>query len=145
MAAFNKVDIFVQDLARGVHILTPTTGHVLRVFLSNDSPLPTSELKSNLTEIAAGNGYISGGNQAVIQSSVQTTGTYRLILSDPPTFTALGGSIGPFRYIVLYNSTTAFKTNPLIGWWDYGSSITVADGESFAVDFDQSAGVLVIS
>jgi len=145
MAAFNKVNIFVQDLARGVHILTPTTGHVLKLFLSNDAPLPTSELKSTLSEIAAGNGYTSGGNQVAIQSSIQTTGTYKLVLSDPATFTAVGGSIGPFRYVVLYNSTTAFKVNPLIGWWDYGSSITLLDGESFAVDFDQTAGVLVIT
>jgi len=145
MAAFNKVNIFVQDLARGVHILTPTTGHVLKVFLSNDPPLPTTELKSTTTEITAGSGYTSGGNQATIESSIQTAGTYKLVLSDPPTWTASGGPIGPFRYIVLYNSTTAFKTNPIIGWWDYGSSISLVDGESFAVDFDQTAGVLVIT
>jgi len=145
MAAFNKVNIFVQDLASGVHILTVANGHILKVFLTNTAPSATTELKAALTDLTTGNGYTTGGNQATIQGSVQVSGTYKLTLADPPTFTATGGSIGPFRYVVLYNSSTTSKTNPLIGWWDYGSSLTLTAGESFAVDFDQTAGVLVIT
>ena len=145
MAAFNKVNIFVQDLASGVHFLSTASGHTLKVFLTNSAPSATTELKSALTDLTTGNGYTAGGGQATIQSSVQVAGTYKLTLSDPPTWTATGGSIGPFRYVVLYNSSTTLKTNPLIGWWDFGSSLTLASGESFAVDFDQTAGVLVIT
>jgi len=66
-----------------------------------------------------------------ITSSAQSGGTYKLIGSDVVT-TAAGGSIGPFRYIVLYNDTAA--SDDLIGYWDYGSAITLADTEAFTLD-----------
>jgi len=59
------------------------------------------------------------------------------------TWTASGGSIGPFRYVVLYNDTQTSPADPLIAWWDYGSAVTLADGESFVVDF--AASVLTIA
>jgi len=64
------------------------------------------------------------------------------VLADPATWTAAGGSIGPFRYAVLYNDTAA--NDPLIAWWDYGTSITLGAGDTFAVDFDPTTGVLTI-
>jgi hypothetical protein len=79
-----------------------------------------------------------------VSSSAQTTGTYKLVLADV-VFTAAGGSIGPFRYAVLYNDTPTSPADPLIGWWDYGSSITLADTETFTVDFDGTNGVLQIA
>jgi hypothetical protein len=65
------------------------------------------------------------------------------VLADPATWTATGGTIGPFRYAVLYNDTTASKN--LIAWWDYGTSITLSAGDTFAVDFDPTTGVLTIA
>ena len=97
---------------------------------------------ANITEISAGNGYTAGGAAATVSSSGQTSGVYKLVLDDI-TFTASGGSIGPFRYFVLYDDTATNKE--LIGWWDYGSSITLADGESVTVDFSATNGVLQIS
>lgn len=140
MAAFNKFDSFVEALAEKVHNLGSDT---LKVMLTNTAPVATNTIKANLTEIAAGNGYTAGGNTASVTSSAQTSGTYKLVLGDPATYTASGGSIGPFRYAVLYNDTAT--NDELIGWWDYGSSITLADGESFAVDFDPTTGVLTIA
>ena len=97
-------------------------------------------------EVAAGNGYTKGGNQAAISSSEQSAGTYKLVLADPATWTAAGGTIGPFRYAVLYNETGgAAATRPVIGWWDYGSEITLQIGETFKVDFDAGTGVLTIA
>lgn len=57
-------------------------------------------------------------------------------------FTAAGGPIGPFRYAVLYNDTPTSPADPLIGWWDYGSSITLLNGETLPVDFDPTTGVI---
>lgn len=146
MAAFNKFNIFVEDLAKAVHNFTPSTGDTLKVYLSNDTPSASLDaIKADLAEITAGNGYTAGGNSATISASAQTSGTYKLILSDPTTWTATGGTIGPFRYAVLYNDSTAAKTDPLIGYWDYGSAVTLAIGESFAVDFDGSTGVLTLA
>ena len=141
MATFNKFNQFVEDLAKKVHNLNSDT---LKVYLSNTAPnASTMAIKTDLTEISAGNGYTEGGNAAAFSTGAQTSGTYKLVLSDPATWTASGGSVGPFRYAIIYNATA---TNaPLIGWWDYGSAVTLADGEQFTVDLDQSAGVLTLA
>lgn len=140
MAAFSKFNSFVEALAEKVHNLGSDT---LKVMLTNTAPVATNSVKADLTEISAGNGYTAGGNTASVTSSAQTSGTYKLVLGDPATWTATGGSIGPFRYAVLYNDTATNKE--LIGYWDYGSSITLASGESFAVDFDPTTGVLTLA
>ena len=116
----------------------------LKVLLTNTTPVATNTVKANLTEISAGNGYTAGGTAASITSSVQTSGTYKLVLGDV-VFTAAGGSIGPFRYAVLYNDTPTSPADPLIGWYDYGSSITLADTETLTVDFDATNGVLTLA
>jgi len=141
MASFNKFNSFVEALAEKVHNLGSDT---LKVYLSNATPDAAADsVKGDLAEISAGNGYTAGGNTAAITSSSQTSGTYKLVLGDPTTWTASGGTIGPFRYAVLYNDTAA--NDELIGWWDYGSSITLNTGETFTVDFDAGTGVLTIA
>ena len=140
MAAFNKFNSFVEALAEKVHNLGSDT---LKVMLTNTAPVATNTIKADITEITAGNGYTAGGNTASVTSSAQTSGTYKLVLGDPATWTATGGSIGPFQYAVLYNDTAT--NDELIGWWDYGSAVTLADGESFAVDFDPTTGVLTLA
>lgn len=140
MAAFNKFDAFVEALAEKVHDLGADT---LKVYLTNDTPSASADaVKADLAEISAGNGYTAGGNTAAQTSSSQTGGLYKLVLGDPATWTASGGAIGPFRYAVLYNSTAASEN--LIGYWDYGSSITLSAGDTFTVDFDPTTGVLTI-
>lgn len=107
--------------------------------LSNTAPSAANGVKTDITEISAVNGYTAGGATATISSSSQTSGTYKLVLADI-VFTASGGSIGPFRYFVLYDDTSA--SDQLIGWWDYGSSITLASGESLTADFSATNGVI---
>lgn len=140
MAAYNKFSQFVEDLAHKVHNLGSDT---LKVALTNTAPNATDETFSQITEISAGNGYSAGGTQATISSSAHTTGTYKLTLADV-TFTASGGSIGPFRYVVLYNDTPTSPADPLIGYYDYGTNITITTGNSFTVDFDASNGALTV-
>lgn len=141
MATFNKINAFVENLAEKVHNLGSDT---LKVMLTNSAPVNTNTVKGDLTEISAGNGYTAGGATPSITSSAQSSGTYKLVLADV-TWTASGGTIGPFRYVTLYNDTPTSPADPLIGWYDYGSSITLADGETFTVDFDGSAGVFTLA
>jgi hypothetical protein len=139
MAAYNKFNGFVQDLATKVHNLNSDT---LKILLTNTAPVATNTVKANLTEIGAGNGYAAGGASAAFVSGNDTSGTYKLILS-AVTFTAAGGSIGPFEYAVLYNSTAG--SGNLIGWWDYGTAITLTNGNSFTVQLDQTNGVFTLA
>lgn len=135
MAAFNKFNCFVEDKAHKKHNLGSDT---LKIMLTNSAPIATNTVKANLTEISAGNGYTAGGTAVTITASAQTSGTYKLTGNDV-VFTA-SGAVGPFRYAVLYNDTASNKE--LIGWWDYGSNVTLANGETFTVDLDQTNGIL---
>lgn len=139
MATFSKFNAFVENLAEKVHNLGSDT---LKVALTNSAPSATNSTLSDITQISAGNGYTSGGTAATISSSSQSSGTYKLVLADV-VFTASGGSIGPFRYAVLYNDTST--GDALIGYWDYGSSVTLADTETFTVDFSADNGVLTLA
>ena len=141
MATFSKFQPFVEYLAEKTFNLGSDT---LKVALTNTAPTSANGVFSELTEISAGNGYTAGGTAATISSSAQASGTYKLVLADV-VFTASGGSIGPFRYAVLYDDTPTSPADPLIGYWDYGSSVTLADGETFTWDADASAGVLTLA
>jgi hypothetical protein len=139
MATFTKFQSFVEKLAEKVHNLGSDS---LKVMLTLTAPSASaSNVKADLTEITAGNGYTAGGTAASITSSAQITGTYKLVLGDV-LFTATG-AVGPFRYVVLYNDTATNKD--LIGFYDYGSSLSLASGDTFTVDFDPSTGVLTIA
>ena len=140
MAAFNKFSQFVADVANKIHNLGSDT---LKVMLTNTAPTASNAVKTDITEISAGNGYTAGGNAAALTSSTQSAGLYKLILSNPAMWTAAGGSIGPFRYAVLYNSTAA--SGNLIGYWDYGSAVTLASGETFTVSLDATNGTLQLT
>jgi hypothetical protein len=89
---------------------------------------------------AAGSGYTAGGNTLTTSSAATSSGVFKLVLADS-VFTAAGGTIGPFRYVVLYNSSAS---NKVVGSYDYGSSITLNDTETFTVDFDGTNGVLTL-
>lgn len=134
MATFNKFQDFVEQLGKGIHQLH-AAGHTLKVMLVNSpAPVNTNTVKTDLTEIAAGNGYTAGGEDA--QNDYTESGGTGTCTGVDITWTASGGTIGPFRYAVLYNDTAA--SDNLIGWWDYGSNITLQIGEQFVVDFGAS-------
>ena len=138
MAAANKFQSFVELLAEKAHNLGADT---LKVVLSNTAPVATNTVLANITQIANGNGYTTGGTTATTSSSAQTSGTYKLVLADV-LFTATG-AVGPFQYAVLYNDTAT--NDELILYWDYGSTVTLANGDTFTVDFSASNGVLTIA
>lgn len=138
MATFNKFYSFVEALAEKKHDLGADT---LKIMLTNSSPSSANTVAADITQIGSGTGYTTGGATVTTSTSAQTSGTYKLVLADV-TFTATG-SMGPFRYAVLYNDTAS--NDELIGYWDYGSSITLYDGDSFTTDFDATSGVLTIT
>ena len=135
MAALNKFNSFVEDLAEKVHNLGADQ---LTVALTNTAPVATNTVLANITEISYTN--LSTRN-ITTASSAQTSGTYKLTLTDL-VLTATG-AVGPFRYAVVYNSTTV--SGNLIGWADYGSSISLGTGETFTLDFDGTNGALTIA
>jgi hypothetical protein len=146
MATFNKVYGFVEHLAEKMHNLGADQ---LVVALSNTAPASESTRPDLLTAncILANVSQISYTNcssrNLTTTTSAQSSGTYALVLADL-TLTATG-TVGPFRYVYIYNSSATLATNPLIGYYDYGSSITLASGETFTIDFDNVSGVLTLA
>ena len=127
MATITKFDNFVQALAEKVHDLE---NDVLKVALTNVAPASTNLVLSDITEVD----YSHCSNRTItVLSSSQTNGVYSLACEDL-TLTASGGTVGPFRYIVFYNDSAV--NDDLIGWADYGATITLNDNDSFLLDFD---------
>lgn len=145
MPALTKVNQFTEDLGNGVHNFS---SHTLKVALTNTAPVAsTSATLSTITQIAASGGYTAGAGGGYTLDGVaysETGGVGKLTITDE-VITATGGSVGPFRYVVLYNDTPTAPADPVIGWYDYGSSITLADTETLTLDFDGTNGVLTIT
>ncbi len=136
MATFTKINDFVKHVNEGAHAMqTDLLILALSVTLpSSETSDPTADgngLLANVTQIAYTN--LSTRNLALDASS-QTAGVYTLSLDDI-TLTASGGAVAAFRYLYIYNDGTAVLTDPLIGLYDYGSNLTLQDGESLTVDF----------
>ena len=139
MANYAKFNQFTKDLIDAKHLFG---SHVFKVMLTNTAPLNTNSLKANITELAAGNGYPAGGATTTI--TVSAAGGVARVIGTSVTFTATG-SLGPFRYAVLYNDTQTSPAKPLIGWWDYGAPISLAATESFVVAFDAANGIFTVA
>lgn len=134
MATYNKFNQTVEDLGNGVHDLAADQ---LVVALTNTLPVAANSVLADLTEIAYTN--LSTRN-ITTTSATQTAGTYRPILVDL-TLTASGGAVADFRYVAVYNDTPTSPADPLIAWYDYGSTVTMQDGETFLIDFDGVNGL----
>lgn len=135
MATYTKFNSFVEAVAEKVHNLGSDS---LKVALTNSAPSASNTQLSNITEIS----YTNCSTRALTtSSSAQTSGTYKLVLADL-TLTATG-TVGPFRYIVIYNDTAT--NDELIAWYDYASAVTMNSGDTFLIDFDATTGVLTIA
>jgi len=131
MAAFNKFNCFVQNVAHALHDMQTGTSQVYKVYLTNTAPSASNTVYNTPADLSSANGYTAGGISIGTITGAQTSGTFSFSGATNPAWTASGGSIGPFEYAVLYNSTSA--TQPLIGWWDYGGAITLTNGNTFTV------------
>jgi hypothetical protein len=130
MATFNKFNSFAEVLVEPINLGTDQ----FVIALTNTAPTASNSVLTDITQISYTN--LSSRNVTTTSSS-QTSGTYTLVLAD--LVLTASGSVGPFRYVVLYDDTPTSPADPLVGWWDYGSSITMANAETFTVDFTGAA------
>ena len=145
MASFNKIPDFILHAVHNMDLESDQ----IAIALSNTAPgsestAPTGDgngILGNVTEISYTN---CSSRNVTTTSSTQTAGTYKLVLADL-TLTASGGSVGPFQYLYIYNDTVATPADPLIGYYDYGTALTLNDGDSFTVDFSAANGVLQLA
>ena len=136
ISTLTAVYSLVEAIAEKVHNLGSDT---LKVALTNSAPSQSNTVLANITEISYTN---CSARTLTVSSSAQSSGTYKLVVADL-VLTASGGSVGPFRYAVIYNDTAT--NDELIGYYDYGSSITLADGETLTLDFDGTNGVFTLA
>lgn len=134
MAAYNKFQDFVEQVLLAKHDFS-AAGHVFRIYLSNAAPSASLDaVKADLAEIAGGNGYTAGGDDT--QNTLAEAAGTATVTGTKVVWTASGGTIGPFQYVVLYNDTQTSPADPLVAWWDYGSALTLQIGETFTVKFN---------
>lgn len=139
MAAFQKFNAFVEHIAEGVHNLQ-TGALVLALCAAANAPDAANSVLADLTQSS----YTNLSSRAVtVSSSAQSSGTYKLVCAD--VVLTASGSVAAFRYVVLYNDTPTSPADPLIGFWDYGADLSLANGETFTVDFDGTNGVIQIA
>lgn len=138
MAAYVKIAGSREALFESINAGSDQWG----IALSNTAPTAVA-FTPGTTDLATGGGYTQGGANVTTTSSAESAGTYRLILTDPPTWTATGANIGPFRYAILVDKTV----NQAVGYWDYGSSITLlsANSDTFTADLDNANGVFSLA
>ena len=130
MATWNKFNAWAENM---VEVASLGTDQFV-IALTNTAPVATNSVLADLTQISYTN--LSSRNLATASSS-QTGGAYSLTLND--LVLSATGAVGPFRYVVVYDDTPTSPADPLVGWWDYGSSITMANGETFTIDFTGAA------
>jgi len=141
MASYNGFQDFVEQLGKGTHQLH-AAGHTLMVYLTNNAPdAALDAVKADLLGITEENGYAAADAQ---NDYTEAAGTGTLVCQDVE-WTATAGGFGPFQYVVLYNDSDAILTDPLIAWWDYGSSISCNEGEKFKVDFGASVFTIALT
>ena len=130
MATFNKFNAWVDNMVEVANLATDQ----FVIALTNTAPTAANSVLADITQISYTN--LSSRN-VTTASSAQTSGTYSLTLND--LVLTASGAVATFRYVVLYDDTPTSPADPLVGWWDYGSSITMANAETFTVDFTGAA------
>ncbi len=140
MATYNKFQDYTEQLNKGVH---NWSSHTYKAALSNTAPgagdtgLATGGAHP---PPAAANGYSAGGQSLDTVTLSEASGTAKVTIADE-VFTATSGGIGPFRYTIIYNDSATSPADALVCYYDYGSSITLADTETFTIDFDPTNGL----
>ena len=130
MATFNKFNAWVENMVEVANLGSDQ----FVIALTNTAPSASNSVLADITQISYTN--LSSRN-VTTASSTQTGGTYSLTLND--LVLTASGAVASFRYVVLYDDTPTSPADPLVGWWDYGSSLTMANAETFTIDFTGAA------
>jgi hypothetical protein len=139
MPSYNKFNSFAEHLAEKVHNLGADTLTVALCAAAN-APVATNSVLADLTQVA----YTNLSARAItVSTSAQTSGTYKLVCTD--LVLTASGTVATFRYIVIYNDTPTSPADPLICWFDYGSDVTLYNGDTFTIDFDGTNGLLQLA
>ncbi|KKL08724.1 hypothetical protein LCGC14_2573010 [marine sediment metagenome] len=137
MATYLKFDQFVEDQAEKVHDLGLDQ---ITVALSNVAPVNGNSVLANITEISYAN---LSARDITTTSSLQTAGVYKLILTD--LILTATGAVATFQFVVIYNNAPVTPLDPLIGRYDHGSAVTLANGETYTLDFDDAGGFITVT
>jgi hypothetical protein len=131
MAAFNKIQDFVEQLGLAVHNLNT---HTLKVALvrATDPIVATDTVLTDITQ-PTGTGYTAGGIDT--QNTWAESGGTGTLTGTKAVWTAGAADWQSFQYVALHNDDASDR---LIGWWDYGSPLTLGNGETFSVKFNNS-------
>jgi hypothetical protein len=143
-STLTKFQDFAEQVFRAKHDFG---SHTFKAALTNSAPNVTNTVLADITQISSGGGYTAGAGGGYALDSVvvsESGGVAKVTIADE-VITASGGSVGPFRYVVIYNDSQTSPADALVGYLDYGSSITLADGESLTIDFDGTNGVLTLT
>lgn len=135
MASYVKFEAFIEAVFEKKHNFASDTFKLLAAL---DAPSAANDaVKADLTsELGTGGGYTSGGTALTSVTCTRSGGT-ATVAADQVVYTASGSTIGPFRYLVLYNDTAT--NDELVSYWDYGSSVTLQDGETFTTKFNSAS------
>jgi len=135
VAAYNKCQDFVEQLCTGVHNFT-AAGHVIRAMLltATDAPVATDTVRADWTSQPTGTGYTANGED--VQNTLAEAAGTATVTGTKIVWTAGAADWTAFRYVGLYNDTPAAPVDPLIAWWDYGSNLTLGNGETFTIKFN---------
>jgi len=137
VAAFNKHNVFTEDLAEKVHNLGADALTYALTATAN-APIASNSILANLTQISYTN--LSTRVAGTPTTSAQSAGVYTLLL--PDLVLTASGAVATFQYVDLYNDTPTSPADPLIGWYDYGAAVTLASGETFTIDYTTSTMTL---
>ncbi len=138
MGALNKFNDYVEQESKAVH---NWAAHTFKVALTNTAPVAANTVLTDIVQIAAAGGYLAGGYTLDSVILTEAGGIAKVWIADE-VITATGGSIGPFKYAVVYNDSATSPADAMFGWYEYaGAALTLLDTESITIDFDGTGGV----
>lgn len=132
MASFNKNQQFVENLGKAVHNFTSDSTCTVTVYLTTNAnaPVATNSVLADITQIS----YTNLSSRVVTGITWEhTTGTVHMTATD--LVLTASGAVATFRWVGLYDDDPTSPADPLIGYYDYASDVTLANLETFTIDF----------